>query len=547
MHQTSVRSVRRPLAVVFAAFLMASCGGGGGDPGSPPFDGPGAGSPPFGGGGGGGGQTGDGQRPRPDETIVPTSDALQVTVLGAASGAPVQGATVVAGALTRTTDGNGRISIASFTPTPRLVMEATAANYETAYRVTRVVAGVPSLSVIKLIAFGTTETIDAAAGGVVEATDSPLRLSVPPSSLENADGSGVNGDVEVRVTDFAPGSDSSVLSGDYTDAAGDALESFGGAIIAVGNDLRAAAGAQLELRIPVSTRSSSAPTTANLYRFDPATGRWEPRGQATLTAGSPGYYTAVVDEFGQWMVGLPLAGGATVTGCVQDEAGAPVADVSVEAEGISYTGINQGVTGADGRFTLSVRPGSTVMVSGHHGAAQTNAVSVATSTGATNIPTCLTLPARNAVTVRLTWGQSPADIDSHLKMPGGTHIYYVNKGSLTAEPYASLDVDDTNGYGPEVTTIRNPKRGIYRFYLHNYSGTFSPGMTGSPTRVELNYLGRVVVFTPPAGEGTSRYWHLFDLEIGENCSMTLYRYNRWRADEPGNPNSGTTAQACVPQ
>jgi hypothetical protein len=28
--------------------------------------------------------------------------------------------------------------------------------------------------------------------------------------------------------------------------------------------------------------------------------------------------------------------------------------------------------------------------------------------------------------------------------------------------------------------------------------------------------------------------------------MTLYRYNRWRADEPGNPNATPTTQVCVP-
>jgi hypothetical protein len=118
---------------------------------------------------------------------------------------------------------------------------------------------------------------------------------------------------------------------------------------------------------------------------------------------------------------------------------------------------------------------------------------------------------------------------------------------LTQNPFSSLDVDDVTGFGPEVTTIRRPKVGIYRFYLHNFSGTFNPGMTGSPTRVELNYVGRTVVFTPPSGEGTALYWHLFDLEVQSNCTMVLYRYNRWRADEPQNPNSSTlTSTECIP-
>jgi hypothetical protein len=131
-------------------------------------------------------------------------------------------------------------------------------------------------------------------------------------------------------------------------------------------------------------------------------------------------------------------------------------------------------------------------------------------------------------------------------VPGGAHVYYVNKGSLNVEPFASLDVDDVTSFGPEITTIRRPKVGIYRFYLHNFSGTFSPGMAQSPTRVELSYLGRTVAFSPPTGEGANRYWHLFDIEVGANCSMTLYRYNRFRPDEPANPNGSAAGQFCVP-
>ena len=171
------------------------------------------------------------------------------------------------------------------------------------------------------------------------------------------------------------------------------------------------------------------------------------------------------------------------------------------------------------------------------------------TTAPVDLTPCLTLPSSNAATMRLTWGENPRDIDSHLRTPDGAHVYYASKGSLTAAPFSSLDVDDVTGFGPEVTTIRRPKVGIYRFYLHNYSQSFNPGMTGSPTRVELNYAGHPVVFTPPAGEGSALYLHLFDLYIAPNCTMTLYRYNRWRADEPQNPNAlttFTTATECVP-
>jgi hypothetical protein len=136
-----------------------------------------------------------------------------------------------------------------------------------------------------------------------------------------------------------------------------------------------------------------------------------------------------------------------------------------------------------------------------------------------------------------------------LRTPDGAHVYFASQGSLVANPFASLDVDDVTGFGPEVTTVRRPKVGIYRFYLHNYSQSFAPGMTGSPVRLELNYAGRPVVFSPPPGEGSALWWHVFDLYIAPNCTMTLYRYNRWRADEPQNPNAATPTTPpaeCVP-
>ena len=57
----------------------------------------------------------------------------------------------------------------------------------------------------------------------------------------------------------------------------------------------------------------------------------------------------------------------------------------------------------------------------------------------------------------LNWGEAPPDLDSHLLTPiidGNTyHIYYSNTGNYEGPPYAKLDTDDTNGYGPETITI----------------------------------------------------------------------------------------------
>ena len=540
----------------FAALAaLVACGGGGSGSGEAGFAsdgkgdpsfGSGAGDPPFGGGsGGGGGLTGDGPLPSPDAAVTVSDADLQGTVFNASSGTPIGGAAVHFGATTLTTASDGTFEQASAAAAPRLLIEGTASNYETLYLPSEVLGTVPSVNLLRLTPFGTTGDITVASGGTVADATSGAAVTVAANVLTAPGGTPPAPDtVSVRVTNVAVGSDSHLLSGDYTADNLATLESYGSVVLTAVTAADVAAGETMSLRIPVSTRTGSPPATADLYRFIESSGRWVDAGSATLSGNA---YTADVTDFGQWMVGSPIASAVTVTGCVNDDTGAPAANVRIEAEGISYSGISYDTTDIDGQFSLTVRPSSTIIVSGRRGALLTNATSRSIDASPVDITTCLTLPSSNAATMRLTWGENPRDIDSHLRTPDGAHVFYAAKGTLDTAPFASLDVDDVTGFGPEVTTIRRPKAGIYRFYLHNFSGTFSPGMTGSPTRVELNYLGRTVVFTPPSGEGSARYWHLFDLKIAADCTMTLYRYNRWRADEPQNPNTATTtAQECVP-
>jgi hypothetical protein len=537
-----------------ALAALVACGGGGSGSGEAGFAsdgkgdspfGSGSGDPPFGNGTGSGGLSGDGPLPSPDAAVTVSDADLQGTVFNASTGTPISGAAVTFGTTTLTSASDGSFEQATATATPRLLLQGTASSYETLLLPTEVLGTVPSVNLLRLTPFGTSGDITVAAGGTVTDTASGAAVTIAANVL-TAPGAvpPPPTTVSVRVSNVAVASDSHLLSGDYTDGSGNPVESYGSVVLTAVTPAEVASGETLSLRIPVSTRAASPPVTADLYRFDPGSGRWVGAGGATLSGGA---YTADVTAFGQWMVGSPIATAVTVTGCVNDDTGTPAANVRIEAEGISYSGISYATTDSNGRFSLSVRPTSTILVSGRRGAFLTNATSRSITTSPVDITTCLTVPLSNAATMRLTWGEFPRDIDSHLRTPDGAHVFYAAKGTLTAAPFASLDVDDVTGFGPEVTTIRRPKAGIYRFYLHNFSQSFNPGMTGSPTRVELNYVGRTVVFTPPAGEGSALYWHLFDLKIESNCTMTLYRYNRWRADEPQNPNTATTtAQECVP-
>ena len=538
-----------------ALALLVACGGSG-DSGTAPFTGGGSGTGSFGGGagtspfgagaGGGGGLAGDGPLPSPDPVVVVSNDAIQGSVLSTETGDPVSGAAVRFSATTLTTDSQGLFSQATSPAIPRLVIEGAATGFESLFGVTEVLGTVPSVSILRLTPYGTTSAVTVAAGGTVTQTSTGAAVTVPADGVVAAGGGAAPATVDLRVTAINLGSDSNLLSGDYTDSNGTAVQSFGAVMLSSSVDLDVASGQQLTLQIPVSTRSASSPASATLYYFDPVTGRWVADGTATLVSGVQPYYTASATRFALWMVGQAIAAPQTVTGCVVDDAGAAASNVRLAADGISYSSIAYATTDAQGQFTVQVPSSNRVILQGRRGAYLTNATSVDVLSAPVSLTTCLTIPTTNAATMRLTWGASPSDIDSHLREPGGAHVYYASKGSLSAEPYASLDVDDVTGFGPEVTTIRRPKVGIYRFYLHNFSQTFSPGMTGSPTRVELNYVGRTVSFSPPAGEGTALWWHLFDLQVQADCSMVLYRYNRWRSDEPQNPNPAANTAECVP-
>ena len=125
----------------------------------------------------------------------------------------------------------------------------------------------------------------------------------------------------------------------------------------------------------------------------------------------------------------------------------------------------------------------------------------------------------NDFTVVLSWGETPSDLDSHLKGPeadgnGRFHVYYGDKQyNDNGVTYAQLDVDDTSGHGPETITSFKQIDGVYRYYVYNYSNEVP--LAGSGARVEL-YKNNALIktFTVPA-TGDGRYWNVFEIDNGQ--------------------------------
>lgn len=76
-----------------------------------------------------------------------------------------------------------------------------------------------------------------------------------------------------------------------------------------------------------------------------------------------------------------------------------------------------------------------------------------------------TMQELDGMRIVLSWDNSPQDIDSHLSYAGGYVCYYKKESS-----HAILDVDDTDGYGPETITITKKEQGKkYVYAVHNFS------------------------------------------------------------------------------
>ncbi len=168
-------------------------------------------------------------------------------------------------------------------------------------------------------------------------------------------------------------------------------------------------------------------------------------------------------------------------------------------------------TDASGRYQLTgLAAGSTQVTASATGfISDTATVTVPTSGNATQEFALSQSLAVGQTRIVLTWGATPRDLDSHLFVPGGAEIYYGSRGIQTASPFAALDVDDTNGSGPETITIARLSAGTYTYSVYNYSN--EAAISASGARVQV-YRGDGVIqsFTVPGGTG--RWWNVFTMD-----------------------------------
>ena len=484
--------------------------------------------------------------------------AVTVTTAGMITGRAVDSATaqgvagvrVSVGERSATTDATGAFRLDGVGTGSRLSVVFRSDTHAEAARIATVGAGGSTEVQARLVRIGTTADVPVDTGGTVTLPGSPARVVLAPASVQRADGSIPTGQVTVRLTPIGPASDSALMPGDFTTVVGGVatpIESFGAMEVrltdATGAALNLRSGQTAALRIPLSSRASSPPATIPLFFFDGVAGRWIQEGTATLAGtGADRYYEGTVSHFTVWNADQVMDT-VRVSGCVADALGVRVPGALVASDGIDYSGTSTTTTDANGNFSIPIRLNSSATLVGLSNGLLSNTLRAGPFAGDTPLGNCLALGQTGAgITMKLTWGAAPGDLDSHLYTPSGAHVYFSRKGNLLAEPFANLDVDDTSSFGPEVITLTRLMVGTYKYHVHNYSGFRAGSFTNATARVELNVPGRAPeLFTPPALEEPSGtgIWTLFELDVDAQCNVTVRRVPGFSATAPVPPAAST--------
>lgn len=336
-------------------------------------------------GGGGGGSS-------PPATPTGT---LSGTVRASATAAAVPNATVRAGSLSTVTGADGRFSLAGVPAAARVVLTVEASGFVDGKVTAPVLAEQTTTVSASLITASPPVTLDATVASTVTVPGSSASVALPANGLVlESTGTAPSGAVQARVTPIDPAADPQSMPGDYTAAGDQRIESFGAIEVrltdANGAALNLRPGSSATIRIPLASRSASPPATIPLYFFNETTGLWVQEGTATLQGVAPNqYYEGTVTHFSFWNADQPMDT-IFVNGCVNDTAGRPVSNATVQTTGVDYTGSAAARSDAQGRFRVAMRRAGVAKLWAE-GINQSNTVQVGPSTNDISLANCLVL------------------------------------------------------------------------------------------------------------------------------------------------------------
>ncbi len=251
----------------------------------------------------------------------------------------------------------------------------------------------------------------------------------------------------------------------------------------------------------------------------------------TDTSGQSWQYSGIFRSDGMVTHGYDPYASFEVSGQVMDaQTGQPLAGATVriqvgEAKGVpAIAGVPDSVlTAADGTYRLSGIPEGFFSVSVEKSGYITLYEYLTVTSSVTLPPFIMSqnLPSGRLRFV-LSWDETPTDLDIYLWVQDGNVSYIVYHGStgdsLTV-PYAYLDIDDVDSFGPETITVTNLYRNVM-LAVNNYSGEVP--LAGCNARVDI-YWGtqRYSRFDVPS-TGTGDWWYLCDVAPGTTYPSIRY-------------------------
>lgn len=459
-------------------------------------------------------------------------------VIDGTTGQAIASASISVDEQTTTTATNGDYTLQNVTVNDRVVVNVSAAGFADQSKIVQLLNQDSRANLfVKLLPIDLIQRFDPNVAQTLTVENSPARVELSASSLVQANGSTPNGLVNVNLTVIDPTIDIELMPGDMlTNVNGvlSPIESFGAITVTftdgAGNDLNLAQDSTANIRIPLADKTGSPPTTIPLYFYDEINGLWIEEGTATLVTMDTGsYYEGTVTHFSTWNADR-YYDRVLINGCIENSEGSPVIGARANSTGSNYSGSSSAPTDALGNFSIFVKRNASALIFGTQLGAKTNTIEVSTTASDQTLESCLLFSTANNtnISITLSWGENPADLNSRFEGSSGVYVNNNNLGRLNSWPYTRLDVDDSDGFGPEVMTISYfPNAGTYRYAVHNFSNTFNPGITDSPTRVELNVNGNTTLYIPPANEGSNRVWNVFEFNVSNDGSFVINPINTW--------------------
>jgi len=457
------------------------------------------------------------------------------------SGVPLSGAEIAAGGISTVSGPDGRYTLRDVPMGSRIPIALKLPGYAAQAKIISLGSGETASVTLKMIPISYSAIIVPEDPLPIIDVSSGAGITFVSSELVTDSGVAPVGDITANITVIDPTQNSDVMPGDYialeNAVSFSSLESFGAISVEMldgeGNTVNLKGGSTSTIQIPLADKSGSPPATTPLFYFDPSYGTWVEEGVATLgdRETSPVVYTGTVSRFQTWTAGKIIEQQVAINGCVETKDNVRIANAHIHSDGDSYIGSAYTSTDSNGEFSVLVKSGSTGFISAQIDGRKSNTIKLTTTSDPVFEPECLVIGAE-AITIRLTWGAKPRDLDAYLYGPDYL-VSWKNKGALDRPPFAQLDIDAQNRNGPEIITINKfDDPGTYIYSVYNFLGEFDVGMTGSPARVELTYNGAVTLLTPPEGEGNNRYWHAIEFVVSADGEITVNILNEWSDVEP---------------